>query len=337
MNDSEVLERSPHQSLPNRADALSASFATSYAGIMAFMAVASAGSFAKASERLGIGRSAVSRSVQKLEAQLSTQLFLRTTRTTTLTREGRRFFENCHRGVTHMVDAMDDLFEQRMGPPRGLVRISASVGFGRKVVAPLVDKFAKAYPDITIDLLLDDRLTDFASDRVDVAFRSGHLEDSSLIAKQLIPMQMALVAAPSYVETHGLPDSPDDLPDHTCINFRLWNGRLLEWDFKVDGLSRKYLPAARLTFNNFDLVLQAALQGRGLALLPGYQVRQHIASKNLVVALPCHTHCDRGHYVCYPSRQHLPTRTRVFIDFMTTEIRALDLDCLGQSNVDSAL
>ncbi|SDE04147.1 transcriptional regulator, LysR family [Cupriavidus sp. YR651] len=337
MNNPDTFERSTHVSRKIHPDALSASFAASYTGIMAFMAVANEGSFAKASERLGIGRSAVSRSVQKLEAQLSTQLFLRTTRTTTLTREGLRFFENCRRGVTHMVDAMDDLFEQRMGPPRGLVRISASVGFGRKVVAPLVDKFAKAYPDIELDLLLDDRLTDFASDRIDVAFRSGHLEDSSLIAKQLIPMQMALVAAPSYVEAHGLPDTPDDLPDHTCINFRLWNGRLLEWDFKVDGLSRKYLPAARLTFNNFDLVLQAALQGRGLALLPGYQVRQHIASRNLVVALPRYTHCDRGHFVCYPSRQHLPTRTRAFIDFMTTEIRALDLDCLDQSNVNSAL
>ena len=328
-------DRSFRLSLPNRADALSTSFAASYAGIMAFMAVASEGSFAKAGERLGIGRSAVSRNVQKLETQLSTRLFLRTTRTTQLTREGQRFFENCHQGVTHIVEAMNDMLELRQGPPRGLVRISSTVGFGRKVVAPLLDKFVKAYPDIAIDLLLDDRPTDFASEQIDVAFRNGRIEDSSIIAKQLIPMQMALCAAPSYVAAHGLPRTLEELAQHECINFRFSSGRIFEWEFKVDGVVRKFMPKARMTFNDADLVLHAVLEGWGIAQMAGYQICDHLEKEQLIVALGRHAPDDRGHYICYLSRQHLPTRIRVFIDFMTDEIRALNLNCMTDFNLEA--
>ena len=333
MNRSDTSECGFRVGLPNRADGLSTSFATSYAGIMAFMAVASEGSFAKAGERLGIGRSAVSRNVQKLETQLSTRLFLRTTRMTQLTLEGQRFFDNCRQGVTHIVSAMNDLLELRQGPPRGLIRISSAVGFGRKVVAPLLDKFMQAYPDIAVDLVLDDRPTDFASEQIDVAFRNGRIEDSSIIAKQLVPMQMALCAAPSYVKAHGLPQTLEDLDRHECINFRLSGGRTFEWEFKVDGHVRKYLPTARLTFNDADLVLHAVLKGWGIAQMAGYQICDRVAANELVVALPRYAPDDRGHYLCYLSRQHLPARIRVFIDFMTDEIRALDLHCLNEFGI----
>jgi DNA-binding transcriptional LysR family regulator len=314
--------------LPNRADDLSTCFATSYAGIIAFMAVATEGSFAKAGERLGIGRSAVCRNVQKLEAQLNTRLFLRTTRMTHLTLEGERFFENCNQGVTHIVDAMNDMLELREGPPRGLVRISSPVGFGRNVVAPLLEKFMKAYPDIAVDLLLDDRPMDFVSEQIDVAFRDGRIEDSSIIAKQLIPMQMVVCAAPSYVEAYGLPQTLEELGQHECINLRVSSGRMLEWEFKVDGRARKFLPTARLTFNDADLVLRAVLRGSGIAQMAGYQVCDHIARNELVMALGRYVPDDRGHYICYQSREHLPSRIRALVDFMTEEVRALNVLCL---------
>lgn len=333
MNELDNSERSFRLSLPNRADALSTGFAASYSGIMAFMAVASEGSFAKAGERLGIGRSAVSRNVQKLEMQLSTRLFVRTTRTTQLTREGQRFFDNCHQGVTHIVEAMNDMLELRQGPPRGLLRVSATVGFGRRIIAPLLDKFMRAYPDLSVDLLLDDRTTDFASERIDVAFRNGRIEDSSIIARQMIPMQLALCAAPSYVQARGVPRTLEELGEHECINFRS-SGRVSEWEFKVDGVARKVLPAARLTLSDSELVLRSVLQGCGIAQLSGYQIRDHIASKELVLMLTRYAPDDRGHYICYLSRQHLPTRIRVFIDFMTDEIRAMELNCLTDFNPD---
>lgn len=334
MDQSDTLQRGLRVGLPSSADALSTCFATSYAGIIAFMAVATEGSFAKAGERLGVGRSAVCRNVQKLEMQLSTRLFLRTTRTTSLTQEGERFFENCNQGVTHIVEAMNDMLDLREGPPRGLLRISSTVGFGRKVVAPLLSRFSKAYPDIAVELLLDDRPADFAAEQIDVAFRDGCIEDSSIIAKQLIPMQMVLCASRAYAEERGLPSTLEELGQHDCINFRFSSGRVFEWEFKVEGHVRKYLPTARLTFSDADLVLTAVLDGRGIAQMPGYQICDYIARNELVMALRQYVPDDRGHYICYLCRQHLPSRIRVFVDFMTEEIRALDLNYLTVFNGD---
>ncbi|KWN74442.1 LysR family transcriptional regulator [Burkholderia ubonensis] len=332
MDEWNTSQRGIRIGLPNRTDALSACFSTSYTGIIAFMAVATEGSFAKAGDRLGIGRSAVCRNVQKLEMQLSTRLFLRTTRSTHLTREGERFFENCNRGVAHIVEAMTDMLELRQGPPRGLLRISSPVGFGGKVVAPLLKKFMEVYPDIAIDLLLDDRPTDFVSEQIDVAFRDGFIEDSNIVAKQLIPMQMALCASRLYAQKHGLPSTLEDLGQHECIGLRSSSGRTFEWEFKVEGQLRKYLPTARLTFNDANLVQKAVLDGCGIAQMPGYQVCDHIARNELVIALRQHMPDDRGHYICYLCRQHLPSRIRVFVDFMTDQIRALDLNCLTGFN-----
>lgn len=311
-----------------RADALAASFATSYAGVVAFIAVAAEGSFAKAGDRLGIGRSAVSRSVQKLEDQLGIRLFVRTTRSTSLTREGERFYANCHAGVERIVQALDDMRELREGPPSGRLRVSAAVGFGRKIVGPLLKDFRTAYPDIAVELLLDDRATDFTSDGVDVSFRNGRMEDSQIIARQLVPMQMLLCASPAYIAAHGQPNRIEDLAHHRCVNFRLPSGRVYEWEFKVGGHIRRFAPQApqaMLAFNDPDLVLQAVLDGEGIAQMAGYQIRDHLRDGTLTACLPQYAPDDRGHYICYLSRQHLPSRIRVFVDFMTTHIRALDL------------
>jgi len=313
---------------PPDADSLASSFAASYAGVVAFLAVVAEGNFAKAADRLGIGRSAVSRSVQKLEDQLGTRLFVRTTRHTTLTGEGERFYRNCHPGVERIVQALDDMRELRQGPPSGRLRVCATVGFGRKVVAPLLAGFRARYPDISVDLLLDDGPTDFSTDRIDVSFRNGRMEDSQVIARQLIPMQMLLCASPGYVARQGLPRGIDDLAGHRCINFRLASGRVYEWEFKVGGHVRKFAPRAMLAFNDADLVLQAVLDGAGIAQMAGYQICDHLRAGTLVACLPQHAPDDRGHYICYLSRQHLPARIRVFIDYMTEHIRALDLQIL---------
>ena len=311
-----------------RADPLASSFATTYAGVVAFIAVVAEGSFARAADRLGIGRSAVSRSVQRLEDQLNVRLFLRTTRSTTLTREGDMFYASCHTGVDRIVQAVEEMRDLREGPPRGHLRISSAVGFGRRVVAPLLGEFRAAYPDVSIDLLLNDKPTDFTSDRVDIAFRNGRMEDAQIIAKQIIPMQMLVCASPGYREAHGLPATVDDLLHHQCINFRTASGRVSEWEFKVDGQQRKLLPPSKLTYNDADLVLQAVLDGHGIAQMAGYLICDPLRDGALVPCLAQHVPDDHGHYICYLSRQHLPTRMRVFIDFMTTKIRAADLQCL---------
>ena len=309
-------------------DSLAYSFVTSYAGVVSFLAVANEGSFAKASDRLGIGRSAVSRNVQKLEAQLDARLFLRTTRSTSLTREGEIFYKNCQPGVERIVQALEDMRELRNGPPRGHLRVASTPGFGRKVVAPLLSGFNARYPDIALELLLSDRPCDFTAERVDVAFRDGHMEDSEVVAKQLIPMQMIVCASPGYAREQGLPRSVDELDTHRCISFRTSGGRIADWAFKIDGFAQKRAPHARRIFNDIDLMLQAVLDGQGIAQLPAYLVCDPLKAGRLVACLAQYAPDDGGHYLCYLSRKHLPTRVRAFVDYMTEHTRALDLHCL---------
>lgn len=305
-----------------------ASFAASYSSVVAFLAVADEKSFAKAGVKLGVGRSAVSRSVQKLEKQLDTRLFFRTTRATALTREGELFYESCRPGVERIVQAMTEMRELRDGPPRGRLRVSATVGFGREVVAPLLAGFRARYPDVGVDLDLTDGPIDLTADQIDVAFRDRRVEESQVIAKQLLPCQKLLCASPAYAREHGLPRTLEELDDHRTVTFRLASGRAAEWELKVKGRPQKYTPRGMLGFNDAELVLQAVLDGEGLAQLPGYQAAPLVESGQLVPCLGRYAPDDGAHYLCYPSRQQLPTRVRAFVDHMTVKIRALHVQCL---------
>ncbi|HEY5850219.1 MAG TPA: LysR family transcriptional regulator [Lysobacter sp.] len=322
--------------VPDRNEPLTSSFTASYAGVVAFITVATEGSFARAADRLGVGRSAVSRSVQKLEGQVGARLFSRTTRSTSLTAEGELFFESCRPGVERILQALEEMRDLRDGPPRGQLRISATHGFGRKVIAPLMGEFHLRYPGVGIELLLDERTPDLAVDRIDVAFRDGRLDDSQVIAKQLVPMQMLVCASPAYAARHGLPTTVEEIGSHACINRRLPNGRMGSWDFKVDGRPQSITPQADIVVNDGDLMMMAALNGEGLAQLPAFEVCDEVRKGTLVTCLAQFAPDDRGHYLCYLSRRQLPKRIRAFIDFITTQVRALDLDCATTTTVARA-
>jgi DNA-binding transcriptional LysR family regulator len=218
--------------------------------------------------------------------------------------------------------------ELRNGPPRGHLRIVSTPGFGRKIVAPLLRGFHAHYPEIALELLLNDRPPEFTTDRVDVSFRDGRMEDSGIVARQLIPMQMIVCASPAYARIHGLPRHVDELAEHRCINFRMASGRIREWEFKVDGLPQRRQPVAQHTFNDPDLIVQAVLHGLGIAQLPAHQVRDLLGDGQLVSCLAQYAPDDGGHYICYLSRKQLPARIRVFVDYMIEHTRALDLLCL---------
>jgi DNA-binding transcriptional LysR family regulator len=144
-------------------------------------------------------------------------------------------------------------------------------------------------------------------------------------------MQMLLCASPDYAKSRGMPQSLDELAQHDCINFRLASGRLYEWEFKVQGELRKMTPASRITFNDAELVLQAVRQGQGIAQMAGYQACGLLREGKLVCGMPEYAPDDRGHFICYLSRQHLPSRIRVFVDHMTAAIRALELQCADEA------
>ena len=163
------------------------------------------------------------------------------------------------------------------------------------------------------------------------------MEDSGIIARQLIPMQMIVCASPAYARIHGLPRHVDELANHRCINFRTASGRIREWEFKIDGVAQRRQLVARHTFNDADLMLQAVLHGLGIAQLPAYQVCHLLGDGHLISCVPQHAPDDGGHYLCYLSRKHLPARIRVFIDYMTEHTRALDLQCLPMVTTLSAV
>ena len=314
-----TMDQHPHSS-PST-DPLATSFATTYAGVVAFIAVVTEGSFARAADRLGVGRSAVSRNVQKLEDQLDVRLLRRTTRSTSLTREGDLFYASCHKGVDRIVRAVEEMRELKDGPPRGHLRVCSTVGFGRKVVAPLLGEFLAKNCEVTVDLMLCDTAVDFTSDRVDIAFRQGRLEDSQIIARQIMPMEMMVCGSKDYCAGRGTPSSIEDLVNHDCINYRTGSGRMAMWEFDVEGTVRKVLPEAKLTYNDPELVLQAVLDGQGLAQLPGYLISGALSRGQVTACLAKHVTSDRGHYICYQSRQHMPARMRAFVDFIIDRIR----------------
>ncbi len=318
----------PNDRLPaalRAADPFADSFATTYTGVIAFLAVAAAGSFARAADRLGIGRSAVNRNVRKLEEQLDARLFHRTTRSTSLTREGELFYENCRPGMERIARALDDMRELRKGPPRGHLRIQSTPAFGRNVIAPLLPHFHARYPDITTELLLSEQAADFAQDRIDAAFLDGGLEDSEIVARRIMPMQTLTCASPSYMACHGVPRTMDDLRRHRCIAFRSASGRVRDWEFQIDGKLRTHRIPAFQIFNDLDLALQAALRGQGIAQLPSYLARDALRSGKLAVCLSHYAPRETSHYLCYLSRKHLPARIRVFVDYVVEEVRTLSL------------
>jgi DNA-binding transcriptional LysR family regulator len=300
---------------------LSTRFSTSFTHVIAFMSVVEEGSFARAADRLGVGRSAVSRSVRKLEEQVGARLLRRTTRSVSLTSEGQTFYEACSPGVERILLAMEQMHELRDGPPRGQMRIAAPQSFGRQVVAPLLAEFQAQFPELSLELLLAEGPVDFAADRIDVAFRDGDLEDSRIHARLLAPMQLQIHASADYARRQGLPASVEELSQHSCINLRLPNGRLQEWHFKGDDGAHAVTPNARLVFNDVSLVMQAALDGLGLAQLPACVAREAVLAGKLVVCMDQMVPHNHSHYICYLSRRQQPRRIRAFVDFMTQRIR----------------
>lgn len=309
----------------------------SFAGVLAFMAVAAESSFMKAGHRLGLSRSAISRSVQRLEAQLHTRLFQRSTRSVSLTAEGELFYASCRPGVEQIAHALQQMNELRDGPARGQLRVCSTIGFGRRIVGPLLADFYRLHPEVEVELILDDRMTDFTADRIDISFRNGRLEDSSIVARQLAPMRMLVCASPGYAARHGPPQSIEDLQRHSCIQFRLGSGRLYEWEFSENVAGhenhavhrlRKFMPEGSRIYGDPELVMGAVRDGLGIAQVAGYQAADDLRSGRLVSCLDAYSPQGRAHYICYPSRQHLPVRMRLFIDFYAERIARMNLGAL---------
>lgn len=235
-------------------------------GIAAFARAASLGSFTAAARSLSVSPSAVSKTIQRLEQQLGLRLFTRTTRSLVLTPEGR----DLHQRALHLLSAVEDLVQSAaaaQSEPSGTLRIAASLPIGTRLLAPALPEFRRRYPQVKIDLRLNDQFVNLVEEGVDVALRIGHLADSGFISRGLAKIRLCAYASPAYLAARGTPRKPEDLQAHDCINFRYQaSGQLLRWTFKVGNRTLEFTPDAAIVADVSDAVVEMLAAGGGIGM-----------------------------------------------------------------------
>jgi DNA-binding transcriptional LysR family regulator len=286
------------------------------AGIVAFARAASLGSYTAAARALAVSPSAVSKSVQRLEERLGVRLFTRTTRSLTLTAEGRDLHERALR-LLREAEGLEQVALAAQAEPAGIIRVTAAVPVGLHLIAPHLPAFRQRFPKVTIDLRLSDTMTDLVEAGIDVAIRVGPLADTRFIARRLSPSKACTVAAPSYLKQRGVPHHPDDLRGHECVNVRFKSsGQTLRWHFKIEGRVVEFEPQAAITVDNSDAVLAAVVAGGGVGVSPAF-VAAPLVRAGLVVPVLREFMAETKDIVAlWPeSRRSNPT-VRAFVQFM---------------------
>jgi len=255
-------------------------------GLIAFARAGSLGSYAAAARALGVTPSAISKSVQRLEQQLGVALFTRTTRSLTLTSEGRELHERALR-LLHDAEEIGQVAVRARGQPTGNLRIAASLPIGMHVIAPMLPTFRARYPAVTIDLRLDDRHVDLIEEGIDVAIRIGDLADSRLLSRRLMAMHLCAYASPAYLAARGTPRHPEELAAHDTINLRYQsNGQMFRWPFRTGERVIEIVPAAHVATGRLVPVLaDFAVEGHAVTMLWPESRRANPAVKAFVAML----------------------------------------------------
>lgn len=288
-------------------------------GIEVFVAVVECGSFTAAADRLGLSKSAVSKQVTALEDRLGARLMNRTTRRLSLTEEGRAYHERCAAVLAELRDA--ELAVSRLSDtPRGTLRISAPMSFSIQHLAPALADFRARYPELHIDVTLNDRLVDVVDEGYDVAIRIAQLPDSSLIARRLATCRRITAASPHYLAEHGRPAHPRDLAGHHVLVYSyLQNPR--ELTYAEDGRPLVVNVNPAVTANNGDFLACMAASGHGILLSPSFILGEAIRAGHLVPILESYEADPIAIYAIYPHNRHLSAKVRLFIDFLATRYR----------------
>ena len=279
-----------------------------------FVKAAELGSLRQAAATQGITPQASSQLLVQLEAHLGVRLFHRTTRSLSLTEEGRQFLASAQPGLVtlqHAVQGARRGREEMAGP----LRIVAPRSILLEVVWPVIDAFCRRYPLVEPDVQLDDRIGNWVEDRVDVGFRSGNPPEGGVVARRLLTLQLIVCAAPSYIAQHGAPTSIDELAQHRCSGFRHpATGKPMPWEFQVgNDIVSRAIPGAFCT-NDIEVEARAVLGGHAIGQLVGVTAAPLVRSGQLVPLLTQHVAEHLGLFVYYGSRTALPARVRAFID-----------------------
>ena len=285
--------------------------------IKVFVNVVETGSFSAASDRLDISRAAASKYVSQLESQLGGRLLNRTTRHVSLTESGRLYFERC-REILHNLEEADGAVTGLAQEPRGTLRISVPTNFASMHLVPLVAKFMQDFPEVKVDMVCSDRHVDLVDEGFDLAVRITNMGDSDLIARRLTRCRHVIVAAPEYLADRPALKTPGDLKQHDCLLYAYTAGSA--WPFAKDGKDYSVKVSSVFKSNNPDVLIEAAVAGMGVAMLPTFLASDAIRRGELQMVLEDYDTMEVQIYAVYASRQFLPAKIRVFIDYLTEHI-----------------
>jgi DNA-binding transcriptional LysR family regulator len=280
----------------------------------AFLMVAEEGSFSKAADKLGLSPQLVSKYVSHLEDILHIRLLNRTTRKVSMTEAGTAYYERCHQvliDIEEMENALSDLHQN----VSGILTISAPMSFGTKHLPKLLTDFQRQYPDIIIKLDLSDRKVDIIEEGIDVALRIGHLKSSSLIAKKITPINIAICASPGYLEKRGIPLTPEDLKTHIYLKYTYTDNSNLFSRLNNDEPELHF--ENQLIANNGEILANAAIHDGGIVVQPTFITGEALAEGKLKRILPGYEPEPLNLYAVYAHRKFLASKVRCFIDFVS--------------------
>ena len=286
-------------------------------GLTALLSVAEKRSFTAAAAELRVSPSAVSQRVRALEERVGVRLLQRTTRSVGLTEAGARFIARLKPAIAEVHQAFDALGDLR-DRPAGLLRLTLPRLAYEQILAPKLPAFVTAYPEIDLDMSIDDAFTNIVEHGFDAGIRIGEMVEREMIGVRVSgDLRMAVVGAPSYFAARGKPKHPRDLHAHDCINYRRRSlGVVYRWEFTENGKDFEIAVNGRILLNDGDLMLSAATSGLGLAYLLESSVRDHLADKRLVRVLDAYCVPFPGFFLYYPSRVHLAPKLKALVDFL---------------------
>lgn len=271
-------------------------------------------SLADAARKMNVSPSVVSKHLSALEDHLGVRLLNRTTRRLSITEEGAAYYERCKQIITDVAEAEIEVSSAHTAP-RGLLKITAPVTFAHRHLTPHLPKFLDMFPEVEVQVQVNDRVVDLVDEGIDLAIRISQLKDSSLIARRLAPNRRYIAATPEYLERNGTPKSVDDLKDHRLITWPPGNP-LNDWHFLIDGVDRIIKVKGAIAVNEGDAILTTLLAGGGLGMTQEFLAGPFVKEKKLVPLLEEIVREDNPIYAVYPSSRHLSPKVRAFVDFL---------------------
>ncbi|MGQ8365712.1 LysR family transcriptional regulator [Glaciecola sp. 1036] len=281
--------------------------------ILLFVQVVETGSFSKVADMLQLTNSVVSKRIGRLEDTLNVQLLYRTTRKLSLTDAGKALYSKALIAKTAMQDATDVVCAYS-NEVKGTIKITMPVITAQLVLGQSIAEFCNEYPDIKIDLQVTNRVVDLVDEGFDIAIRTAHLEDSSLIARKLVESKWIVCASPKYLKKHGTPLHPNELHEHECLQYKYDSSGVDHWQFNINGVEQQLMIKGRFISNNLIAVKEAALADLGICFLPQALAHDDVERRRLIPILNRYTNKSMGIYAVYPRTRQPDHKIKLLID-----------------------